>query len=66
MRSIGFGAKPPLSIRFVVLIIPLEPHNAALAFEREHVRGNAIEKPPIVTDDDRTAGVIEQRFFERA
>src|SRR5687767_6721550 len=66
MWSVRFGAEAPAAIRFVVLIVPLEPDDTAVAFEREDVRGDAIQEPAIVADDDGAAGVIEQRLFQRA
>src|SRR5262245_30683724 len=66
MRSIGFGTEPSVAIRLIVLIITLEPDHPAIAFECEHVSSDAIEEPPVVADDYRTAGVIEKRLFERA
>src|SRR5207237_6254671 len=66
MRRVGFSAKTALPIRFVVLIVPLEPDDAAVALEGQDVRGDAIEEPAIVADDDGAAGVVEQRLLERA
>src|SRR5438477_5274613 len=37
-----------------ILIVALEPHDLAVAFEREHVRGDSIEEPAVVADDDGT------------
>ena len=55
-----------MAVDFVVLVIAFEPHDLALPFEREHVRGDPIQEPAIVTDDDRTPGKGEQRFLERS
>ena len=55
MGLIGLGAKPAVSVRFVVLVVPLEPHHLAVPFEGQHVRRDAIEEPPIVADDDGAA-----------
>ena len=66
MRRIGFGAETTPPIGLVVLIVAFEPHDAAVAFERQHVRRDAIEEPAVVADDDGAAGVVEQRLFERA
>src|SRR5258707_11322887 len=66
VRLIGCGAEPALPIGFIVLIIALEPHDLAVAFEREHVRRDAIEKPAIVADDDGAAREVEERLLERA
>src|ERR1700688_3966140 len=38
----------------------------AVAFESQHVGGDAVEKEAVVADDDGAAGEIEQRLFERA
>ena len=66
MRLVGGGAEAALAVGLVVLIVPLEPHHLAVAFEREHVRRDAIEEPAIVADDDGAAGEVQQRLFERA
>ena len=66
MRLISLGAKPALSIGLVVLIVTFEPHDRAVAFECQHVRGDPIEKPAIVADDDGAARKREQCFFECA
>ena len=64
MRPVSFRPESPTTIGFVVLVVPLEPHHPAVTLEGEHVRGDAIEEPPIVADDDGTACVVEERFFE--
>src|SRR6516162_6703903 len=66
MRLIGLGTETAVAIRFVVLVIALEPDDLAVAFERKHVRRDPIEEPAIVADHDGAAGEIDQRFFERA
>ena len=66
MRLVGGGAKAPLAVGFVVLIVPLEPHHLAVALERQHVRRDPIQEPAIVADDHGTAGEVQQRLFERA
>ena len=66
MRLIGRGAQAPLPVGLVVLVVALEPDHLAVALEREHVRRDAVEEPAIVADDDRAAGEVEQRLFERA
>ena len=66
VRLIGFGAEPALAIGFVVLVVALEPHHLAVAFERQDVRRDAVEEPAIVADDDGAAGERQQRLFERA
>src|SRR3984893_8293429 len=46
--------------------IALEQFDMAVAFEGEHMRGNAIQKEAIVRDDDRAAREIHQGLFEGA
>ena len=65
MRLVGVGAQAPMPIGFVVLVVPLEPDDLAVAFEREHVRRDAVEEPAIVADHDRAAGEVQQRLLER-
>ena len=59
-------AEPPLAIGLVVLVVAFEPDDLAVALEGQHVRGDAIEEPAIVADDDGAAGEVEQRLLERA
>ncbi len=66
MRLIGRGAEPALAIRLVVLVVALEPDGLRVAFERQDVRGDAIEEPAVVADHDGAAGEVQQRLFERA
>src|SRR5688572_25025715 len=62
VRLIGGRAEAALPIGLVVLVVALEPLHPAVAFERQHVRRNAIEKPPIVRDDYRATGeFVEQQ-----
>ena len=66
MRLVRLGAEPALAVGFVVLVVALEPHHLAVALERQHVRGDAVEEPAVVADDDGAAGERQQRLFERA
>src|SRR2546430_8249945 len=65
VRLIGCCAKSSLSVSLIIRIIPLEPDNAAVAFKREYVRSDAIQKPTVVTDDDGAAREVFERLFER-
>src|SRR5262245_8672485 len=65
MRPFGFDSQPPLTVGLVILIIPFEPLHLAVALEREYVRRDAVEKPAIVTDHDRTSRECQQRLLER-
>ena len=66
VRLVGLGAEPAVAIRLVVLVVALEPHHLAVAFERQHVRRDAVEEPAVVADHHRAAGERQQRLFERA
>src|SRR5688572_7471627 len=66
VRRVRVRAETTFAIRFVVLVVAFEPHHAAVALEGEHVRGDAVQEPAVVADDDGAPGVVQQRFFERA
>src|SRR5262245_4763707 len=66
MRLLRRCTQTALPIRFVVLIVAFEPLDLAVAFERQDVRGDPIEEPAIVRDDDGAAGELEERLLERA
>src|SRR5919206_125099 len=53
------------AVRFVGLVVALEPDGLGLALERQDVRGDAVEKPAVVADDDGAAGEGEERLFQR-
>src|SRR5207253_6176025 len=40
------------------------PHRLAIALKRENVRGNAVQKPAVVANDDGAAAEIQERFFQ--
>src|SRR5262249_21935713 len=63
VRLVGFLAQPLLPIRFVLAVVPFEPDHFAVAFERHHVGRDPVQKPAIVTADDRAAGEMLQSFF---
>jgi hypothetical protein len=42
MGRFGVDAEPALPVRFVILVIALEPLGMRLAFEGEDVRGDAV------------------------
>ena len=44
MRLVGVDAETALLVGFVVLIIALEPLDMAVAFEGEHVGGDAVSR----------------------
>ena len=66
MRDHGILPEPAHLVGFVVLEVALEPLDVAVALERQNVRGDTVEEPAIMADDNGAAGEILQRFFERA
>jgi hypothetical protein len=65
VRLIRSGTQAPMAVGLVILVVALEPHHLAVAFESQHVGGYTVEEPAIVADDDDAAGELEERFFER-
>ena len=66
MGLVGGGAQATVSVGLVVLVVALEPDHLAVALEREHVRRDAVQEPPIVADDDHAARERQQRVLEGA
>src|SRR5690606_10656160 len=66
VRLRGVFALAPLQVFRVIRVVALEEHDLAVAFEREDVRRDAVEKPAVMRDHDRAARELEQRLFERA
>ena len=66
VRRVGVGTQATPAIRFVVLVVALEPLDVAVAFEGEDVGRDAVEEPSIVADDDRAAREVDQRILEAA
>src|SRR5688572_9203185 len=66
MRSLRLLAEALAAIPLIVRVVAFEERHTAIPFERQDMSRNAIEKPPVVTNDDRTAGKIEQRLLERS
>src|SRR5437773_9455796 len=63
---IGFLAQSLLPVRFILAVVPFEPGDLAVAFERHNVGRDPVQKPAIVTADDGAACETFQSFFERA
>src|SRR5262245_1493730 len=55
MRPIGLITLAPAQILHVLVVVALEHHDLAVAFEREDVGRDAIEEPAIVRDHDGAA-----------
>jgi hypothetical protein len=66
VRLIGVYAEPLTAVRFVLGVIAVEENDVTLAFERKYMRGDAVEEPAVVTDDEHTADKIFQSFLKRA
>ena len=67
MRLGRSASAPSCSWRklLVGLEVALEPAHLRVALEREHVRGDAVQKPPVVRHHDGTARKREQRLLQR-
>src|SRR5271169_2191504 len=66
MRDDGILTQPAHLVLLIVLEVAFEPFDMAVAFEGQHVGGDAVEEPAVVADDHGAAGEIFQRLFERA
>ena len=66
MRLVGGGAEALVPVGFVLGIVPFEPDDLAVAFEREDVRGDAVEEPTVVANHHGAAGEILQCLLECA
>src|SRR6266508_3858510 len=61
MRLIGVSAQPGLAVGFVLRVVPVEPDDSAFALEGQDVRGDAVQEPAVVADDDGASGEVEPR-----
>ena len=66
VRLVGGGAELLVAPLLVLAEVALEPAHLAVALEREHVRGDAVEEPAVVADDDGAAGEALEAVLERA
>ena len=64
MRLIGIDTEATSAIRFIFREVPLKPHDLRLIFKCEHVCGDSVEEPAIVTDDDGAARKTQQAVFK--
>src|SRR3954470_14764375 len=65
MRNDAVLAEPAHLVLLVVLEVALEPFDMAVAFEGQDMRGDAVEKPAIMANNDGAAGEILQRLLQR-
>src|SRR5437899_2362221 len=66
MRPLRGRAKPNLSIGFVFRIVAIKPDSLTVAFEREDVGRDPVEKPTVVRDYHRATSEALQSLFKRA
>src|SRR5690606_19962001 len=52
----GVLAQAAPTIRLVLRVVALEPHHLTVALEGEDVRGDTVQEPAVVRDDDGAAG----------
>jgi hypothetical protein len=62
---IGFNAQSPLTIRFVIGVVALEPDDLRIALKRQNMRGDAIQEPAVMGNNHRATGEGQQGFFQR-
>src|SRR5512139_597503 len=65
VRLLRVLAAPLLQVVDVFGVVALEPDHLAVALEREDVRGDAVEEPAVVRDDDGATREAQQGFLER-
>ena len=66
MRRFAIYSEPFATLLFIFLKVPFAPVDVPVAFEREDVSCDTVQEPPVVTDHDDPAGIIENCFFECA
>src|SRR5262245_51668942 len=66
MWLVGVSAQSGLAVGFILRVVPVEPDGSAFALECQDVRGDAVQEPAVVADDDGASGEVLQRLFERA
>src|SRR5258708_1679552 len=65
LRFRGFLAQPLHLVGFVLLVVAGKEARPRIAFEGEDVRGDAVEEPAVVADDEHAAGEFDERVLER-
>src|ERR1039458_10184100 len=64
MGLVGIHSEPFLPVGFVIAEVTLPPADLGIPLEGQHMGGDPVEKPSIVTDDHRTTRKPEQRLLE--
>src|SRR5258706_4197210 len=65
MRTRAFFAEALLLVLFIVVIVAVEERDLRIAFERQDMSRDPVEKPAIVRDHQDAAGEFEQCVLER-
>ncbi len=63
---VGGIAETSLPVRLVIGVIAFEPFHLAVALECEDMRGDAIQEPAVVRDDDGAARELQQGLLQGA
>ena len=65
VRLVGERSQPALPVCLIILIVPLKPDYLRISFKGQNVRGDPVEEPAVVADDNCAAGKGQERIFER-
>ena len=66
MRLGAFFAEAALLVFLVLAVVALVELHVRVAFEGDDVRGDAVQEPAVMRDDQGAARELQQRVFERA
>ena len=64
MRFIGADTQTFSALFFIGCKVAFAPMDIPVTFEGEDMRRQTIKEPAIVANNNRTAGVVRDRFFE--
>ncbi len=64
MRLIGVVTEAAFAVGLVLAVIAVKVLDMTVAFERENMRGDTVEKPAVMRNYDRAAGKIFERLFK--
>src|SRR5262245_2428143 len=62
--AVGINPEPLPALGLIRLIVAVAPDDAAIALEREDVRGDPVEEPAVVADDHGAAAEVEQGVLQ--
>jgi hypothetical protein len=66
MWVVRIGSKSAFAVFFVILIVPGEPNDLTIAFERKNMCTYAIQKPAIMRDDYSGSRELQECLFQRS